>query len=92
MNKSERTAAGKKVAARRAKDLGWKTPFAALPMATQVALKTTGDIRISHRSTRKHFPTRKDGYGHFSGHTAKGLPKRDLVERAIVRSHAPQPE
>lgn len=91
MNKAERTAAGKRVAAGRAKKLGWKAPFSELPKATQVAFKSTGDIRISKRSERKRFgdTSGKQTYGHFSGRPHTGLSKRDLVERAIIRSHQP---
>jgi len=82
MSKKTRLDAGKKVAARRAKACGWKDDFEDLPVATQRAFGTTGNIRISRRGDRKGFGKSKRGYGHFSGYSCRNGTRLDLVERA----------
>ncbi len=90
MNKAQRIGAGKRRAAKRAKALGWRAPFAELPRETRIALSTTGGIAIPKRDDRKRFgkTSGKRTYGHFAGHAAKHLDAQGLRERAAERDAA----
>jgi len=92
MNKHERHIAGRKVAVRRAKEWGWTETFDQLPEKTKKAFQTTG-YGIKDRGGRKGFHSHGSGrkHGHKTGCCTAGFSKKDLLKRAIIRSHDTNP-
>ena len=85
MNKLQRKQAGDKVLRRKNKEHGFpeRQP---IPVSRKKALMAGGD-RVEERLDRKYFSKSKRGYGHNSPYARLfHLPKKDLIERDLLRA------